>query len=117
MISDKSKLMDDLSDFDEFRQDILPAIRRDLKSGMSSEDLRKKYLSWVTARQLTIALSDKDSGRANMAAKDVQDRAEGRATEKKEVTHKFEHLPDAELDALLLSKMGDKDEADAKLKN
>lgn len=101
-----SKLIDDLQDFEDFREQILPMIRQDLKAGMSASDMRKKYQALVQARVLTTAITS-DDGRAMAAAKDVLDRQEGRATEKKEVTHRYADLGDKELDAILASEEED----------
>ena len=98
-----NKLLSDLSEFEEFREKILPAIRKDLMGGMSAPDLRKKYAALVQARIITEALTTPDAGKAATLAKDVMDRNEGKATEKKEVTIKYKDLSDDELDALLLS--------------
>ena len=97
-----SKLIDDLQDFEDFKDSVLPAIRRDLKAGLTPKEMRKKYAARVQARALTTAITS-DDGRAMAAAKDILDREEGRATEKKEVTHRYADLDDRELDAILES--------------
>lgn len=98
-----TSLVDALIEFEDFRSTILPAIKKDLKAGLSAADLRKKYAGLVQARQITTALTSEDEGRASAAAKDIMDRAEGKATERKEVTHKYAELKDEELDAILQS--------------
>lgn len=98
-------IIDQLELFQEFQKEVLPMLQKDIKSGLSSKDLRKKYQSLLTARILTIALTDADSGKALAAAKDLVDREEGRATERHEQTHKFSDLKDDQLNALLLSKL------------
>lgn len=95
-------LVQDLIDFEDFRDTVLPAIRRDITAGMTAKQLREKYASLVQARLLTEALSG-ESKSAIAAARDITDRQEGKATEKKEVTHKLAHLSDEELDAVLMS--------------
>lgn len=99
-------LVDDLAEFEDFRNTILRTIRQDLKDGMTAEELRNKYAALVQARVITEAVSD-ESGRALTAAKDILDRAHGKATEKKEITHKLQDLSDQELDALIMSEEGD----------
>jgi len=100
---DYATLLSDLNEFIEFRTKILPAIRKDLATGMSAPELRKKYAALVQARIITEALTTPDAGKATALAKDVIDRVEGKATEKKEVTVKYADVSDEELDALLMS--------------
>lgn len=97
-----SRLLDELVEFEEFRTTILDTIRQDLKSGMTAAQLREKYSALVQARVLTEALTD-ESARALTAAKDVLDRAHGKATEKKEITHTLKDMSEEELDALIRS--------------
>lgn len=99
-----AKAVDDLSAFEEFQRDILPMIRKDM-TRMSPEQLREKYQSYVQARLITTALSDPDAARATAAAKDIMDRAEGKAKERQEITHQLQNLPDEQLDALLNTSM------------
>jgi len=101
--------MDKLKAFDDFQENILPALQKDLRDGMGSEELRKKYASYVQAAQLTQALTDP---KAAGERKDVLDRLEGKATEKKEISHRLEKLPEEELDALLLSELEDVEDAE-----
>jgi len=99
-------LVQDLRDFEDFRESVLPAIRRDITAGLTAKQLREKYASLVQARLLTEAMTG-ESKSAIAAAKDITDRQEGRATEKKEVTHKFDKMTDEELDAVLKSEEAD----------
>ena len=99
-------LIDNLTAFEDFTESILPALRRDIKAGMTPEDMRKKYASLVQARTITTAITS-DDGRAMAAAKDILDRNEGRATEKKEITHRYADMKDEELDAILQSEEDD----------
>jgi hypothetical protein len=55
----------------------------------------------VAARMLTIALKEPDAARALTAMKDVLDRAQGKAVEKREVKMELEGLSDSDLDARL----------------
>ena len=96
-------LLDALQKFEDFSTKILPALQKDLLSGMGAKELREKYAAIIQARQITTAILSQDEGRASVAAKDVLDRTEGKATERKEVTHKFADLPDEELDAIIRS--------------
>lgn len=100
-------LHEDLEEFEKFQKDILKAIRRDLSSGLSAKQIREKYHAMVQARLLTVALTDTDTGKATAASKDIIDRVEGRAVEKKDVTHRFKDMSDQELDAVLKSETED----------
>lgn len=101
------RLFSDLREFEDFRETILPAIRRDLQKGMSAKGLREKYASLIQARQITEAITSPDPRAALAAGKDVIDRAEGKAVEKQEITHKFDNLTDEEFDAVLKSEEED----------
>lgn len=104
------KLMDDLAEFEEFKAEVLPQLRADLRKGMSAKQLREKYMALMEARKISIALGSLEEGVAVQAIKDAQDRQEGRATEKKTITHKYEEIPDEELDAILKSEAEDLNE-------
>lgn len=97
------RLLKDLTEFESFREQILPAIRKDLLSGYTAAQLREKYAAMIQARIITEALTNPDAGKANLAGKDIIDRVEGKATEKREVKHTFENLSDEELEAILKS--------------
>lgn len=114
--AERDRLLEDLSEFEEFRTKIMPAIRRDLLAGMTAAELRSKYAALVQARLITDAITTPDAGKAATAGKDVLDRAYGKATEKKEVTHKFEDLSDQELDAILMSEEDELAQIEGQLK-
>lgn len=104
---EQHKLHRDLIAFDDFRSTILPALRKDLKSGMTPKQLREKYSALVQARLITDAMTTTDPKEAAQIGKDLIDRVEGKATEKKEVTHRFKDMSDKELDAILESEEAD----------
>jgi hypothetical protein len=106
--------LDLLSQFDDYTSDIIPLLRQAIKEGWTSDRIRShpKIMAMVTARTITIALQDPDPSKALAAAKEVIDRAEGKAVERRENTHKLEKLPDEQLDAMLLSAMGTDDASD-----
>lgn len=106
-VTQKVMLYDELCEFEEFRQEILPALRADIRLGKSPKELREKYLALMTARQISIGLTNENAAVALTAIKDLQDRAEGKAVEKKVVTHQYAELKDNELDAMLLSEVDD----------
>ena len=101
-----AKTIDDAREFDDFRQDVLPKIRKMLKDGKSTEEIIKFTESYAAARVATIALTDEDSGKALAAAKDLLDRSIGKAKERQEIEHKYSKLKPDEIDSLLLSKLG-----------
>ena len=98
------KVLDQLDLFERLKKEIMPCIIKDLAKGFTAEELRNKYLAKIQAAQLTQALTDP---KAAAERKDVLDRSEGKATEKREITHRLKDLPEEELDALLLSEVGD----------
>lgn len=97
--------LDDLAAFREFKDEVLPFLRAALDKGWTREqiDAHPKIQAMLAARQITIALTDKDSAKAMAAIKDQRDRTQGKPTEKKEIEHKYSKLKDEELDSLLLS--------------
>lgn len=101
------RLHEDIAEFEEYRQTILKKVRKDIQAGMSAKDILKKYAPAVQGRLLTTALTTADEKVLTALGKDIMDRSDGKATEKKEVTHKFEDLKDEELDAILKSEEED----------
>ena len=107
-----------IDEFAQFREEILPAIRQDLKRGMSAKAIRQKYLALAAARQVSIALDPKtQEGTALAAIKDVSDRVEGKAKETQEITHKMKEVSDDQLDAMILSKLGQTSEQEKNKKH
>lgn len=98
-------LVDRVSAFEDFEANILPALKADVKSGMTPAELRKKYASLAQARVITAALTNPDDTKAVIAAQDIINRVEGKPTEKKEVTHTLANASDKELDAILNSEI------------
>jgi hypothetical protein len=103
--------LDKLAKYESWQKDIQdllpPELWADLKSGASGKDLRGKYSPFLTARAIAIALKSEDAGKAMGAIRDLLDREEGRAVEKKEIKHQLEDLSEKQLDALLLTEMSD----------
>jgi hypothetical protein len=100
-----AKALDQLAQFEEFKEKILPALQRDLKDGLTPEQLREKYSPIVQAAMISTALTGKDEKARLAAQKDTLDRQEGKARERIEATHRLERLPETELDSLLLSEI------------
>lgn len=95
------------SDFDrfltnkQFRENMMSELDEDLRKGLSADEIAKKYAPAMAVRAVTIAMTEADPSKALAAVKEVLDRGVGKATEKTEVTHKYQNLPDEELDAVL----------------
>ena len=68
-----ANLIDELAEFEKFKEDILPALRADLKNGLDAESLYTKYQSYAAARGVTIAMTSGDEGKALQAIKDILD--------------------------------------------
>ncbi len=105
MLDELSELSDAISEFDEFRQEVLPELRRMLAAKASPSQMRKEFMHYLTARLITEGITNPDATKAISAIKEIFDREEGRATEKKEVSHRLGKLKDEELDALLISEL------------
>lgn len=100
-----AKLLDEKSQFEEFKEEILPKVRAMLREGKTSEEIRRFAQSYVTARQVTIALTSENEAAVLKAADALTFQNEGKPKERTEHTHKFGKLPDNELDAVLTSKL------------
>lgn len=98
------RTLDHLSEFDDFRAKLLPALRKDIESGMTAKEIREKYQATAQARLIMALLADDDS-KAIRAAQDILDRTEGKAVERKAHVHKFQDLPEEQLDALLATEL------------
>lgn len=98
--------IDDLREFERFRQEVLPALRADLtERKLSAEQIYKKYSSMAAARGITIALTTEKPETALTAIRDILDRTQGKPVQRSESHHTFEELSDEELDAMVLSEM------------
>lgn len=97
--------MDDLAEFEKFKANMLPVLRKDLESGLSAKDIYKKYAAIAAARTAQIAISEVDSGKALAASKEIMDRAEGKSKETVDHTHRMADLPEEQLDAMIRSKL------------
>jgi len=104
--------IDKLSEFDDFCEKILPELRKMIKQKASAEAIYKFAESYAAARNVTIALTDDDSNRAQAAIRDILDRTQGKAKERTEHTHRLERMREEELNSLLLSKLTEASEDD-----
>lgn len=107
-------MLDELAMFQQWKAEILPEIRAMLLNGASTKDLLNKYSRHAAARIITTAITDPDSAKALTAAKDILDRIQGKATERKEITHAMSQLSDEQLDALLLTQISEGEEEENK---
>lgn len=105
-----AKALDDLAAFEEFQAELLPALRGAIQAGKTADDIYKMAEAMAAARAVTIAATEKDSGKALAAIREVLDRSKGKATERREIAHKYEKLKDEELDALILSELAESGE-------
>ena len=98
-----ARSLDTLSEYDKLAEEVLPLLRKAIAEGWTHEQIQAHPVvhAALVARQVTIALTDRDGAKALAATKELRDRIEGRAIERKEVRHQFENLTDAELDAKL----------------
>ena len=104
--------LDDLAEFQKFREDVLPVLRRALSEGLSAEQIYKKFESIAAARAVSIAALEVDSAKALAAIKDVLDRTGGKAKERSEITHRMANAPEEQVDAIILAKLKAAAEAD-----
>ncbi len=111
----QARLHKDLAEFEDYKT-ILATIRKDIKAGMTQKELAKKYAPLAQARIISEMLTTDNSTAALAAAKDMLDRVEGKATEKKEVTHRFKDMAEDELDAILKSEEADLKETEERFK-
>ena len=105
MFDERARSIDELAIYDEMMTGVLEGVRNDLRKGLSAEDILTKYSAVAAARIVTIASTDADSGKALAAGKDILDRVQGKAKERKEVSHKLEKIDAKQLDAILLSEL------------
>ena len=108
------RALDTLAQYDEFCDEVMPLLRKAIQEGWTAEELENdaRIQALLVARQLSIALSDKDASKALAAIRDARDRSTGKPTEKVEVTRKLEKLPDDQLDARLKSLLATDGEQD-----
>lgn len=104
---ERASTIDDLALYDDLFNGALKSLKEDIARGMDAISLAKKYAALAQARIVTTALTEVDSGKALAASQDVVNRAHGRATERKEIKHALADSSDAELDAIIESKLKD----------
>jgi len=100
--------VDEKKEFDKWRSEFLPLIRKDLLAGLSAQEILKKYKAQAAAR-MVMALVNPEARTAVSAAKDIMDRTGGKAKESIIHTHKYEEMTDAEIVSHLKSLRKDVD--------
>lgn len=99
--------LDALAEFEQFREEILPALRNDLGSGLTAQQVYDKYQAYAAARGITIAMTSTKESSALVAIKDILDRTQGKAVERKIIAGKFDGLSDQDLRALVATEVDD----------
>lgn len=101
----RERQLDKLAAFEEFQESFSPAMRRALLDGATPEEILEEAAPLAAARIAQIAMTERDSSKALAAAKDIIDRAKGKAVERKQLEHKFDRMDESAIDALLISKL------------
>lgn len=101
----RERVLDKLAAFQEFQAALSPKMQRMILDGSSAEEIIAETAAYAAARIATIAVTDNDSGKAYAAAKDILDRAHGKAVERRELKHKFAEMNEDEIDAMIVSQM------------
>jgi hypothetical protein len=109
-----ARTLDKLAAYEDWKAEILPKLAAMLKDGKSSKEIRKFAQAYLTARQVTIALTSDDEQAALKAIDAVTHQNEGKPKERVEHKHRYESLKDEELDALLASKLAETTDEDSK---
>ena len=107
-LTQRVQVIADFREFENFREEILPALCAELldkTTTTTAEGLLKKYSAYAAARGVSIALSEKRKDIALSAIKDILDRVNGKAIQRTDNHHSFDDLSDADLDAMVISKM------------
>ena len=99
--------LDELDLFQQFKEQVIPELHRDVVGGKSALDMLKKYDSHTSARLVTIMLTEKDSAKALTAIKAIQDRVHGKAVETRKLEHGLKNVSDEQLDALIKTAVAD----------
>jgi glucuronate isomerase len=99
------RTLDNLAEFEEFAEKILPAIRRDLTSGMTETQILEKYKALAAASVATLTTKLDTPAVALAAARDILDRTGGKAVERRQVEHRLGKLPEKELDAVIYTEL------------
>lgn len=105
--SKRVQFLDQLAEYQSFIRDLPKELRNALLDGKPADAIYKKYENVAAVRAVQIMMTEPDSGKALAAVKDVLDRTQGKAIERKLVKHHLEELPDKELDAIIMSELNE----------
>ena len=111
--TETENVADQLMAFERFRTEIAPELQQMLIKGATASEIFKKYENYAAARALSIAFTETDSGKAMSAIKDILDRTQGKAVERRKLEHSMANIDDKDLDALLASELDDLDALEA----
>lgn len=100
----QARALDKLADYEDFTSTFLPSLQKDIRAGLTMDQLLKKYEPAVAARLVQLGMTA-EGNTALGALKEILDRTQGKSVQKQEHTHRLARLPDQELDAVLKSKL------------
>jgi hypothetical protein len=100
----QARSVDNLAEYETFREMFLPEIRKALMDGLKAPQILEKFKPIMAARLIQIGGTGGENA-AITAIKEIMDRTEGKAVQKQEHTHRLARLPEEELDAVLASKL------------
>jgi hypothetical protein len=106
-VDSRNAILDQLAEFKEFMALVPKSLRRAIIDGKSAKEIYEEFSTHAACRAVMIMMTEKDSGKALAAIKDIQDRVHGKATEHKEVKHRLDDMPPEELDAIVVSELED----------
>lgn len=103
------RAIDDLAAFESFKELVLPALRQDISAGLTADEILEKYTAIAAARLVSEMTSPL---KGSEAAKEVLNRQLGKPVERKQLTHRLDNADEADVDALLISKLKDVTDGD-----
>jgi len=100
--------IDDLAEFQAFKEAMLPKLRQMVLEGWSADKIRREVGPYIAARIAGMALLGNVKNANTMkAAQDTLDRLEGKAVQRVEQKTIYAHMSKQELAALALQKLLD----------
>jgi hypothetical protein len=96
-----------LDEHDQFKkyQEMFKKLLTMVGAGATADELRREFGPAITARAIAMAATTDDGRLFSTLMKDLVDRTEGRAVERREVSHQFQNLTDEELNNVLASEL------------
>lgn len=98
------RLLDEHDQFKKYQQ-MFSKLLKMVASGATADELRKEFGPAITARAIAMAATTDDGRLFSTLMKDLVDRTEGKAVERREVSHQFSQLTDEELNNVLASEL------------